>query len=203
MGCSTCGQSKPKYPNNSYNSQATANSCDNLYGCMEAEAIDISQVPVDEFESAPDYFMTIRTKQDTTDGSINYQTMLTPGAAVLPAQNMANIQLLPTNNPGLKVEPGQMLPAYVENGASSTVIHAADANHPAQFLVLDVLDNGMAKCQNCGWVRMPVGHKYVIGANYYRATEEGKVTTDPGQTGQYLFTPVGRFTLALEIKRGI
>lgn len=197
-----CEKSNHQYPNNTNNSQAVA-SCDNLYGCMEAEAIDISQIPVDEFESAPDYFMTIRTKGDKTDGSVAYQPMLTPGASVLPSQNMANIQLLPTNNPALKVEPGNVLPAYVENNAAQTVIHAADESHPAQFLVLDVLDNGMAKCQNCGWVRMPVGHKYVIGANYYRSTKEGELTTDPSQTGQYLFTPVGRFTLALEIKRGV
>lgn len=197
-----CKGSKPNYTNNSYNSQATT-SCNNLYGCMEAEAIDIGQLPVDEFESAPDYFMTIRTKEDKMDGSVAYQPMLTPGASVLPSQNMANIQLLPTNNPALKVEPGNVLPAYVENNATQTVIHAADENHPAQFLVLDVLDNGMAKCQNCGWVRMPVGHKYIIGANYYRSDKEGEITTDPGQTGQYLFTPVGRFTLALEIKRGV
>lgn len=197
-----CEGSKPSYLNNTNNSQAIA-SCNNLYGCMEAEAIDIGQIPVDEFESAPDYFMTIRTKEDKTDGSVAYQLMLTPGASVLPSQNMANIQLLPTNNPALKVEPGNVLPAYVENNATQTVIHAADENHPAQFLVLDVLDNGMAKCQNCGWGRMPVGHKYIIGADYYRSDKEGEVTTDPSLTGQYLFTPVGRFALALEIKRGV
>lgn len=197
-----CSQSKPNYTNNAFNSEAIG-SCNNLYGCMEGEAVDINQIPVDEFEKAPDYFITIRTKEDKSDGSIAYQPMLTPGASVLPAQNMANIQLLPTNNLGLKVEPGQVLPAYVENNASQTVIHPADENHPAQFIVLDVLDNGMAKCQNCGWVRMPVGHKYIIGANYYRSDKEGELTTDPGQTGQYLFTPVGRFTLALEIKRGV
>ena len=202
MGC-PCNNPKPQTVNNAYNSQATSASCNNLYGCMEAEAIDISQVPVDEIESAPDYFMTIRTKEDKSDGSIVYQTMLTPGASVLPSQNMANVQLLPTNNPALKVEPGQVLPAYVENNSTQTVIMAADENHPAQFLVLEVLDNGMAKCQNCGWVRMPVGHRYNIGADYYRSNKEGEVTTDPSQTGQFLFSPAGRFTLDLQIKRGV
>lgn len=188
MGCSSCNKSmnQPQKP----------------YGPLDVEVRNVRDLPVDEFETNPDYFMTIRTKQDK-HGSVFYQPMLTPGAAVLPAQNMANIQILPTNNPGLKVEPGQVLPAYVENNATSTVILAADENHPAQFLVLDILDDGTAKCQNCGWVRMPVGHQYVIGANYYRSSKEGEVTTDPEQTGQYLFTPVGRFTLALEIKRGI
>lgn len=169
---------------------------------MSADAIPARNLPVDTFESAPDYFMTIRTKQDKY-GTVKYQAMLTPGAAVVPMQNMANIRLLPTNNAALTVEPGQVLPAYVENNGTTNVIHAADENHPAQFLVLNVTDNGMAMCQNCGWVEMPVGHKYIIGSNYYRATKEGEVTTDPDQTGQYLFTPVGRFTLALEIRRGI
>lgn len=170
--------------------------------CMSAEAIAARDLPVDKFESAPDYFMTIRTKQDKS-GAVKYQAMLTPGASVVPMQNMANIRPLPTNNPALTVTAGQVLPAYIENNGTTNVIHAADENHPAQFLVLSVTNDGTAMCQNCGWVEMPVGHKYIIGSNYYRATNEGEVTTDPSQTGQYLFTPVGRFTLALEIKRGV
>lgn len=200
MGCTSCQQTKPQYTNNAYNSQADG-TC-GIYGCMEADAIEVKDFPVDQFETAPDYFMTIRTKQDKTDGSVVYQPMLTPGAAVVPLQNMANRRVLPTNNTSLTVEPGQVLPAYVENNGSATVIHAADEAHPAQFLVLQITD-GNAVCQNTGWVDMPVGHKYVIGANYYRSNKEGELTTDPSQTGQYLFTPVGRFTLALEIKRGI
>lgn len=187
----------------------TCNSCQqqsqpNQHGtsCMTAQAIPAHDLPVDTFESAPDYFMTIRTKQDK-HGAVKYQAMLTPGTSVVPMQNMANIRPLLTNNPSLTVEAGQVLPAYVENNGTTNVIHAADETHPAQFLVLSVTDNGMAMCQNCGWVEMPVGHKYIIGSNYYRAANEGEVTTDPSQTGQYLFTPVGRFTLALEIKRGL
>lgn len=177
------------------------NTCPNE-NYMDVEAVEVKNVPVDQFETAPDYFMTIRTKEDKSDGSVNYQPMLTPGASILTTSASANRVLLPTNNPGLKVEPGNVLPAYVENTASETVIHAADESHPAQFLVLEVLDNGMAICQNCGWVKMPVGHRYTIGVPYYRSTKEGELTTDPDQTGQYLFTPVGRFILALEIKRG-
>lgn len=188
MGCSSCEKSM--------------NQPQPVYGPLDVEFRKISNMPVDNFETAPDYFLTLRTKTDK-HGKVFYQNMLTPGASVLPLQNMANIQILPTNNPGLKVEPGQVLPAYVENNATSTVIMAADESHPAQFLVLSIDESGNANCQNCGWVRMPVGHKYVIGANYYRSNKEGEVTTDPEQTGQYLFTPVGRFTLALEIKRGI
>lgn len=190
MGCTTCNQTQPQKQPMPYAD----------YGSVEADAIDVKDLPIDQFEKAPSYFMTIRTKE-SSDGTVKYQPMLTPGEAVVPLQNMANRRILPANNPSLSVEAGQVLPAYVENNGSSTVIHAADETHPAQFLVLQIND-GNAVCQNCGWVDMPVGHKYNIGVNYYRSNKEGELTTDPGQTGQYLFTPVGRFTLALEIKRG-
>lgn len=183
----------------------TCTSCQqnqNDTSCMSAQAIPARDLPIDTFESAPDYFLTVRTKQDK-NGAVKHQLMYTPGASVVPMQNMANVRPLPANNPALTVASGQVLPAYIENTGTTNIIRAADEMHPAQFLVLSVTDNNTAMCQNCGWVEMPVGHKYIIGTNYYRSNKEGEVTTDPSQTGQYLFTPVGRFTLALEIKRGV
>lgn len=176
--------------------------CEGQQNYSNVTGVPVRDLPIDQFEAMPDYFMTIRVKENL-DGTVKYQSMLTPGDSIMPTENSANILWLPANNSSLTVPENQVLPAYVENNSTQTVIMPADENHPAQFLVLEVKDNGMAKCQNCGWAKIPAGHKYTIGANYYRSNKLGEVTTDPSQTGQYLFTPVGRFNLALEIKRGI
>lgn len=202
MGCKSCKQSMNQPLPDPHFAATLGKACDEVFGCMDAEVVDARDMEIDQFESAPDYFFTIRVKKDK-DGHPYYQPMLTPGATVIPYQNMANRRSLPSNNAGLKVEPGQVVPAYMENNGSGFIIRAADANHPAQFIVLSVDEEGAAICQNAGWVDMPVGHQYIVGANYYRSKNEGEVTTDPDETGQYLFTPVGRFTLALEIKRGV
>lgn len=169
--------------------------------CTNIEVKEVQELPIDRFGKIPDYFYTVKTSIDKTDGTVKQSTMLTPGAAIFPDGNLAHVYPLETNNPNLTVEPGQVLPAYIENTGITNTIYAADANHPAQFLITKI-EAGRAYCQADSWVRIPEGHKYIVGLNYYRSETEGEVTTDASQTGQLLFTPMSHYILLADIKRG-
>lgn len=168
--------------------------------CTNIEVEQVHNLPIDRFGRIPDYFLTVHTEIDQTDGTVKECLMTTPGAAIFPDGNLAHVYPFETNNSSLSVEPGQVVPAYIENTGVMNTIHAADATHPAQFLITNI-EGGRAYCQALSWVRIPEGHKYLIGMSYYRATEEGQVTTDPEQTGQYLFTPMDRYTLLANVSR--
>lgn len=162
--------------------------------CEDIEVKDVSELPIDRFGKIPDYFFTIKTAIDETDGSTKYTPMLTPGDAIFPDGTLANLYPFETNNDSLSVPAGQVLPCYIENTGIKNVIYPADENHPADFLVTEI-QAGRAYCQFTGWVRIPSGHNYIIGIPYYRSSTEGQVTTDASETGQFLFKAIDRYTL--------
>lgn len=188
MTCTECNQS-----NHTPHGQAP---CPET--CSTIEVKDVSDLPIDRFGKIPDYFFTVKTAIDQTDGTVKETPMLTPGAAIFPDGTLANVYPFDPNNDSLSVEPNQVLPAYIENTGVKNVIYPADESHPADFLILEIKD-GRAYCQATGWVRIPAGHKYTIGIPYYRSKAEGQVTTDPSETGQFLFKAISRYVLKANV----
>lgn len=159
--------------------------------------VDVSMLPIDNLESLPDYMLAIRSIPDEHTGEIINTFTRIPAERLFPSAANANLFTLDTNNPDLAVEEAQPLPAYVSNEGSQLVILPANKNHHAQFLVLSVQD-GMAVCQAAGVLPTLGGNRYNSGSKYYLASDGG-VTTDPSQTGQLLFTCLGKTKLLVNI----
>lgn len=166
--------------------------------CNTIGVQDISELPIDNLESLPDYLIAVRSivSQDGSGDVYNTFTKI-PTTRLVPEGNMDNLFALDANNPELSVEEGQPLPAYVSNEGNRLVVLPANANHKAQFLVIRI-EGDMAICQNCGVIYTLGGNRYNSGSTYYLASEGG-VTTDPSQTGQKLFTCFGKTKLGVTI----
>lgn len=159
---------------------------------------DVSMLPIDNLESLPDYLLCIREILPKDEaGSVEYVFTRIPAERLFPSAANANLFTLDTNNPSLTVEEAQPLPAYVSNEGNQLVVMPANKNHKAQFVVIAVED-GVALCQANGVFNTLGGNRYNSGSTYYLASEGG-VTTDPSQTGQKLFTCLGKTKLLINL----
>lgn len=172
------------------------NHCD--HPCQDIEVQELSELPVDNLASIPDYFLTEREVVDETTGKTYNSITRTPGTRLFPNGAMANSFTLDGNNDKLEVVEGQPIPAYVQNEGVENVVYAADATHPAQFLVTGKIGD-LLLCQASGVIYTLRGHDYIVGATYYRANKEGEVTTDASQTGQKLFTALSNTKLLINL----
>lgn len=164
----------------------------------EIGVVDLQALPIDNLESLPDEILAIReiVEQDGS-GNVSHVFVRVPATKLFPSAANANLFTLETNNPMLTVEEAQPLPAYVSNEGNQLVVMPAKGNRKAQFMVIAVED-GIALCQSNGVLNTLGGNRYNAGSKYYLATEGG-VTTDPSQTGQVLFTCLGKTKLLINI----
>lgn len=169
-----------------------------MNNCNQIGVQDVSELPIDTFQSTPDYVLGIRAVVSETDGNVNNMFTLIPGNRIMPNGNNDNIFALETNNPGLTIPENQVLPCYVQNTVTQTRVMPADGTHPADFLVLAV-EAGIAYCQSVSAMFVPAGHDYdVYGAQYYLGTN-GEPVTDESQTGQKLFKPLNKYQLLVNM----
>ncbi len=169
-----------------------------MNNCNAIGVQDINDVEIDNLASAPDYFLGVRSVVDPHSGDMVDIAVRVPGEKVMPNGNNDNIFSLETLNPALNVPEGQVLPCYLQNNVARTRIMPADANHPADFLVLKV-DGELAYCQSVSLAWIPSGHDYeVYGAQYYLGND-GTPVTDSTQTGQKLFKPINKYQLLINI----
>lgn len=161
------------------------------------EIQDIADVPIDNIESVPDYFITERDITDPTDGSIVRSFTRTPGAKILPNGTLDNVVAFEANNTGLTVPDNQVRGVRVVNSGSANIIQYADATHKPVMLAIGVTAGGLVLCQNCGFVNIPNGHAYSVGVQYYEGAN-GEPTTD-STSGYKLFIPVSSTRLAVNM----
>lgn len=154
--------------------------------CTDIEVQELSELPVDNLDTLPDFVLTERTVLDESTGKVLHALTRTPTNTLIPNGNYANCFTLDGNNPDLVITPNQPLPAYIQNNGATNVVYAADANHKADFLVVGTVGD-LLLCQNCGVVNTLGGNTYIAGATYYLSSTAGEVTTDASQTGQALF----------------
>lgn len=168
-----------------------------MSNCNNIGIQDVSELPLDNLESVPDYFITLRTFQDESTGDVVNAFTRTPGNKVLPTGNLDNVFALDPNNSALTIDPTQPTPCYVANEGTKNVVYPADGAHKALFFAIGTYGEQLL-CQNAGVLNILQGHKYIIGQQYYLATDGG-VTTDDSETGQPLFVPVSKYKLLLNI----
>ena len=143
----------------------------------------INDVDIDDLATAPDYFFGMRSIYNEETGNTILTPVRIPGARVMPTGNLANT--IPEN---------QVRAGYIDTQPGGNIMRLSDANHRAMFLMIGNYTNGKMLIQTNGFLRIPAGHNYIAGSQYY-ADENGAPTTDNTVTGQKLFMPLDDYTL--------
>lgn len=162
----------------------------------KVKTVNIADVAIDTLASLPDYFLAERDIMDDVSGNVVRTPVRVPSGAIFPNANNDNVIGLEMNNIAIVVPENQVRAGYVANEPGASVMNYADKNHPAVFLMLGMHTDGVMRVQNTGFVNIPEGHSYIIGATYYLG-ENGEPVTDASVTGQKLFIPVSRTKLAV------
>lgn len=166
--------------------------------CQNIEVQELVELPIDNLQSLPDYFLVERAVLDESTGKVKHTLVRLPANRILPNGNNANLFTLDGNNPSLNIQEGQPLPAYVQNSGARNIVYPADSAHPAQFFVVGTYGD-LLLCQASGVILELGGTEYIVGATYYLASQAGQVTTDATQTGQKLFTVVSPTQLIVKL----
>lgn len=187
MTCNTCNQE----PNHFHQTAAhvdCAPSCGPIPAgpCSEMEIQEVVDLPIDDLETAPDFFLAERNVLDDTTGKVMATIVRVPGNFVIPEGSNENKFTLDGNNPTLNIQDGQPLPAYVQNEGAQNVVYPADTTHPAQFFIVGTVGD-LLLCQATGVMLFRGGTDYVVGATYYQGANAGEVSTTPSANGQKLF----------------
>lgn len=168
-------------------------SCDN-----KVETVNIANVAIDTLASLPDYILAERDITDDSTGNIKRTPVRVPSAKLFPNANNDNVTGLAINNTAITVPENQVRAGYVENAVGANIMKYASAGHAATFLMLGLHVDNIMRVQNTGFVNIPAGHSYIVGAQYY-VGENGEPVTDASITGQKLFIPVSGTVLAMNM----
>lgn len=168
-------------------------SCDN-----KVETVNIANVAIDTLASLPDYILAERDITDDGTGNIKRTPVRVPSAKLFPNANNDNVIGLAINNTAITVPENQVRAGYVENAVGANIMKYAGAGHAATFLMLGLHVDNIMRVQNTGFVNIPAGHSYIVGAQYY-VGENGEPVTDATITGQKLFIPVSGTVLAINM----
>lgn len=168
-------------------------SCDN-----KVETVNIANVAIDTLASLPDYILAERDITDDSTGNIKRTPVRVPSAKLFPNVNNDNVIGLAINNTAITVPENQVRAGYIENAVGANIMQYAGAGHAATFLMLGLHVDNVMRVQNTGFVNIPAGHSYIVGADYWLG-ENGEPVTDSTITGQHLFTPVSGTVLAVDI----
>lgn len=164
----------------------------------KVETVNIADVPIDTRASLPDYILAERDSPNESTGVIKRSAVRVPSARLFPNANNDNVIGLEINNLAITVPERQVRAGYISNEPGALVMNYADASHAAMFLMLGLHTDNIMRVQNTGFVNIPEGHSYVVGAQYY-VGQNGEPVTDSTITGQKLFIPVSNTKLAINM----
>lgn len=168
-------------------------SCDN-----KVETVNIGDVAIDNLASLPDFILGERDIMDDGTGNIKRTPVRVPSTKLFPNVNNDNVIGLAINNTAITVPENQVRAGYIENAVGANIMRYAGAGHAATFLMLGLHVDNVMRVQNTGFVNIPAGHSYIVGAQYY-VGENGEPVTDASITGQKLFIPVSGTVLAMNM----
>ena len=158
----------------------------------------IGDVPIDTLATLPDFILAERDVEDVTTGNIVRTLVRVPSEKLFPNGNYANVAVIQPNNTALDIPEKQVRAGYVANEGSAIVAKYADASHNPMFLMLG-FSTDLLLVQSTGIVNILEGHNYIVGAQYYNATDgSGEPTTD-ATSGQKLFVPISSTQLAINL----
>lgn len=155
----------------------------------------VGEIPVDTLDSLPDYVLTERDVEDLNTGKTIRSLTRTPGAKLFGGGNFDNVTTIEPNNT-IEVPENQVLAGRIVNNGSYNTVELTNATSQPDFIILGVLGSQLL-VQSTGFVYMPNGHQYVVGAQYYSG-EDGMPTTD-STSGYKLFKPISSTKLVLTL----
>lgn len=158
--------------------------------------INIADVAIDTLPTMVDYFLAERDIMDESTGNTVRTPVRVPSGKIFPNVNNDNVIGIEINNSAITVPENQVRAGYVDNEPGANIVRYADANHPAVFLMLGEYMDNVMRIQNTGFVNIPEGHQYLVGATYYVGAN-GEPVTDASITGQKLFIPISDTKLAI------
>ena len=159
----------------------------------------IANVPIDNLADLPDFILAERDVEDVTTGNIARTFVRVPAEKLFPNGNYANVAAIQANNTALDIPEDEVRAGYVANEGSANVVRYADAGHNPVFLMLG-FSTDLLLVQSTGIVNIMNGHPYIVGAQYYAATDgSGEPVTDPA-SGQKLFVPISSTQLAINLE---
>ena len=164
----------------------------------KVETVNIADVAIDSLGSLPDYILAERDVLDQNSGIVKRTPVRVPSATLFPNVNNDNVIGLAVNNPAITVPERQVRAGYVTNEPGAVVMRYADATHHVMFLMLGLHTENIMRIQNTGFVNIPEGHSYVVGAQYYVGAN-GEPVTDSTITGQKLFIPISNTKLVVNM----
>ena len=160
------------------------------------KTINIADVAIDNFATLPNYFLAEHDIMDKSTGNTVRTLVRVPSGKIFPNANNDNVTDIEINNSAITVPENQVRAGYVANEPGANIMRYADASHPAVFLMLGEYTDNVMRIQNTGFVNIPEGHQYLVGATYYVGTN-GEPVTDASITGQKLFKPLSDTKLAV------
>mgnify|MGYP003289040395 CR=1 FL=1 len=160
------------------------------------KTVNIADVAIDNMATLPDYLLCERDVEDVTTGNIVRTPVRVRSSDLFPNANNDNVIAIAINNEAIDVPANQVRAGYVDNQPGANVIEYAGPSNPAVFLMLGKHTDNTMRIQNTGFINIPEGHSYVVGATYYLG-EDGNVSTDSSITGQKLFIPISNTKLAV------
>lgn len=158
----------------------------------------IGDIAVDSLASLPDYFLGERDVEDLSTGNVVRTPVRVPSGKIFPNASQDNVIGLEINNAAVNVPERQVRAGYIANEPGSNVMRYADANHKATIIMLGKHTDNIMRVQNTGFINIPEGHQYIVGAQYY-VGDNGAPVTDSSVTGQKLFIPISKTYLAVNM----
>lgn len=164
----------------------------------KVKTVNIADVAIDNLATLPDFFLAERDVEDITTGNIVRTPVRVRSSDIFPNVSNDNVIAIELNNTGISVPERQVRGGYVENGVGANIVRYANNSHKAVFLMLGKHADNLMRIQNTGFVNIPEGHSYVVGAQYYLGND-GQPVTDSSITGQKLFVPISNTKLAINM----
>lgn len=158
----------------------------------------IADVPIDTLASLPDYMLAERDIEDVTTGNIARTLVRVPAEKLFPQGNYANVAAIQANNTAIDIPAHEVRAGYVANEGSANVAKYADATHAPIFLMLG-FSADLLLVQSTGIVNILEGHDYIVGAQYYLATDGSGEPVTNSASGKKLFIPISKTQLAINL----
>lgn len=164
----------------------------------KVKTIKIADIAIDSVASLPDYILAERDIQEEETGNVKRAIVRVPSHTLFPNANNDNVLGLAINNMAITIPEKQVRAGYIQNAVGGNIMQYADANNHARFLMLGKHVDNVMRVQNTGFVVIPEGHNYIVGAQYYLGND-GEPVTDATVTGQRLFVPESSTVLSINM----
>ena len=164
----------------------------------KVKTIKIAEVAIDSVASLPDYILAERDIEEGSTGNVKRAIVRVPSSTLFPNVNNDNVIGLAINNTAIAVPDKQVRAGYVQNAVGGNIMQYANASNRARFLMLGKHTDNVMRVQNTGFVVIPEGHNYIVGAQYYLGAN-GEPVTDASITGQKLFVSESSTILSVKI----